>query len=64
MRNPHPIRPLSILARSIYREFTHAHYSASDVVRFVNELLDIVTHDMQQQAREDGKPVLDGGERE
>jgi hypothetical protein len=46
--NVKAMRPLAILARSLHRELEHARYSPTDIVRFVNELLELVAHDLKR----------------
>ncbi len=40
-------RALKILAKSVHRELRASGYTRSDIVSFTNELLDLVTSELQ-----------------
>jgi hypothetical protein len=40
-------RALKILAKSVHRELRQSGYSRSDIVSFTNELLDLVTTELE-----------------
>ena len=44
---PEP-RALRILAKSVYRELKAAGYGRPDIVRFTNELLELVTEEIRE----------------
>jgi hypothetical protein len=52
----YPTQPFTILARTLFKELRNASYSPNDIVRFVNELLDLVAHDLK--AQRDRSPVV------
>ena len=61
--DPKTVRPMAILARSLFRELENARYSPSEIVRFASELLELVAGEMRRardaarrrdDARDDG----------
>ena len=43
-------RGLRILAKSVYRELKNSGHSRSDIVSFTNEMLELVTNELRQDA--------------
>ena len=53
-------RAVKILAKSVYRELRANGHSRSDVVGFANELLELLTNELADDAPGAGASPLDG----
>lgn len=52
-RNAGQQRALKILAKSVYRELKASGYNRTDIVGFTNELLDLVTSELERGSRDE-----------
>src|SRR5262245_53986040 len=56
---PRVLRATSTIARSLYRELRRADYSPQDVLRLVNEMMELITADARNHAEPRVQPIVD-----